>query len=101
MHPDQNPKTCTKWRQLDVPTEILHHLQQRNRLHFGQAHGSPFTVSPLVDQLGFCGEGKVADDILNGSYDATDTDENVAFFIQYLQQSAEMAAIETHPTISE
>jgi hypothetical protein len=54
-------------------------LQQCNRTHFGQAHFSPFTVPPLVDQLEFCGKGKVAEDIMNGSYDATDTDETLPF----------------------
>jgi hypothetical protein len=41
-----DPKTCLQWRQIDVPTEVLNHLQTRNREHFGQAHGTPFTVPP-------------------------------------------------------
>ena len=101
IHPTTDPKTCTEWRQIDVPTEILQHLQTRNRTHFGQAHGSPFTVSPLIDQLGFRGDGDAADNILRGSYDATGLDDNVALLIQHLQQSEAMEALETRPTISE
>jgi hypothetical protein len=41
LHPGTDPKSCTEWRQIDVPTEVLFHLQQRNRNHFGQACGSP------------------------------------------------------------
>ena len=101
IHPTTDPKTCTEWRQIDVPTEILQHLQTRNRTHFGQAHGSPFTVAPLLDQLGFRGDGDAADNILRGRYDATGLDDNVALLIQHLQQSEAMEALETRPTISE
>jgi hypothetical protein len=58
-------------------------------------------VSPLVDQLGFYGDGSSLDEILQGSYDVTGLDDHVAFLIQHLKQSAEMAALESHPTISE
>jgi exonuclease III len=101
LHPGTDPKACHEWRQIEVPTEVLFQLQQRNRTHFGQARGSPFTVPPLVDQLGFCGDGTSSDDILNGEYDATGLDENVALLIQHLKQSAEMAAVISHPTITE
>jgi hypothetical protein len=94
-------KTCHEWRQIEVPTEVLFQLQQRNRSHFGQAQGSPFTVAPLVDQLGFCGDGSSSDDILHGVYDTTGLNEHVALLIQHLKQSAEMEALVTYPTISE
>jgi hypothetical protein len=45
--PDSDPKQCTSWRQIDVPTDVLNHLRIQNRTHFGQAHGTPFTVPPL------------------------------------------------------
>jgi hypothetical protein len=79
----------------------MYQLQQRNRLHFGQAKGSPFTVPPLVNQLGFCGDGSSSEDILNGEYDVRGLNEHTALLIQHLKQSAEMAALETYPTISE
>ena len=47
-NPGADPKQCTDWQMVDVPTEIVQHLQTRNRKHFGQAHGTPFTVPPLV-----------------------------------------------------
>ena len=44
-HEGDDPKSCTDWQIIDVPTSIVYHLQQRNRKHFGQAHGcSPFTI---------------------------------------------------------
>ena len=45
-HPDDDPKNCTEWQTIDVPSEIVHHLQTRNQKHFGQAQGTPFTVPP-------------------------------------------------------
>ena len=36
-----DPKTCIDWVQIDVPaSDVLRHLQQRNRTHFGQASGN-------------------------------------------------------------
>lgn len=46
-----NPKQIrddqTKWRTISVPTEVVDLLLERNRKHFGQAFGTPFTVPPL------------------------------------------------------
>ena len=46
-----DPKHCTHWKTVDTPTEIVHHLRQRNRLHFGQAQGTPFTGVPHYRKL--------------------------------------------------
>ena len=68
VHPHDDPKTCQDWQTIDVPDEIVQHLQARNRKHFGQAHGTPFTCEPLNNALGFCGDGPGADAILSGQY---------------------------------
>jgi hypothetical protein len=72
-HPTMDPKSCTEWIQVDVPTEVLMHLQKRNQAHFGQAHGSPFTIPPLSDHLGFCGDGWASQCFLDGTYDKKST----------------------------
>jgi hypothetical protein len=61
-NPDDDPYQCEDWQQIDVPTEILAQLRQRNRRHFGQAHGTPFTVPPLSEDLGFLGQSKAVED---------------------------------------
>ena len=66
---NDDPKTCTHWKMIDIPTEILHHLQARNRRHFGQAHGTPFTIPPLVEELGFTAKTLYGLQILDGTYD--------------------------------
>jgi hypothetical protein len=39
-------KTCTSWKTLEDPVEVQAALQQRNRIHFGQAKGT-FPTTPL------------------------------------------------------
>ena len=63
------------WQQIDIPSEILHHLRERNKRHFGQAHGTPFTVPPLSEDLGFTGQQPAAEAILKGEYSNADPDD--------------------------
>jgi hypothetical protein len=103
LHPQEDPKRCTDWQIIDVPSEVVHQLQSRNRLHFGQAHGTPFTVPPaLVDLLGFSGDGDKSDNILRkGSEDYPDLDENVKLLLDHLKMTTEMAQLQSYPSITE
>jgi hypothetical protein len=102
MHPDQDPKTCTEWRTIDVPSEIVDRTQERNKAHVGQAHGTPFTMPPLADDnLGFCGNNPGATDILLGRYDSTPFEEHVQLIIQHLQITQEMTHEKSYPTITD
>lgn len=101
VHPEADPKTCTEWQQIEVPTEILQHLQRRNRIHFGQAHGTPFTIPPLSDDLGYRSTGQHGEQILNGSYDTTPLATNVRLLIHHLAQVHELADHPIRPTITE
>jgi hypothetical protein len=101
IHQGADPRSCVEWKQIDVPTDVLLHLQQRNREHFGQAHGTPFTVLPLANDLGYRGDGVAAEHILNGTYDSQHLDPNLAILITHLQQTEQMAALPCQPTITE
>ena len=96
-----DPKQCTEWRIIDIPTEIVRHLQQRNRTHFGQAHGTPFTIPPLSDQLGFSGDGEAAQDILTGKYNTAMLDESVQLLIRHLRYINGIERDTCRPTISD
>lgn len=100
-HPDEDPKTCTEWTQIDVPTEIVYHLQQRNQHHFGQAHSTPFTVPPLSTDLGFRGNGLASLDILQGQYDTTEFEPSVRLLIRHLKIMDEMVQAPGRPTITD
>ena len=43
----------------------------------------------------------MGEQILQGTYDTTDLDDNVELLIEHMKQSAEMAALESHPTVTE
>jgi hypothetical protein len=97
----QDPKECTDWVQVDVPTEVLRLLQQRNRKHFGQAFGTPFTIPPLYTHLGFDGASECGQQILDGQYDTSQLDSNVQLLINHMQQVHEIHKEPSRPTITE
>lgn len=53
--PTNNVDEAVTWRTETQSEQVLHQLLHRNIQHFGQAEGTPFTVSPLSDQLGYTG----------------------------------------------
>lgn len=100
-HPDHDPKTCSDWQTVDVPHDILRLLQERNRKHFGQAQGTPFTTPPLSEQLGYSSaDSPFAEQILRGQYDLDDFTPSVAQLLSHLRQTEEMASHPNRPTIS-
>jgi hypothetical protein len=101
VHPQADPKTCTEWQTIDVPDEIVMHLQSRNRKHFGQADGTPFTIDALFHDLGFCGDGPGTDDILKGQYQQHSLSMHVQLLLQHLKLSHEMAQLRSFPTITQ
>ena len=101
LHPDTDPKKCTEWQVVDVPTDIVRLLKGRNHRHFGQAHGTPFTIPPLSDDLGFSGDGPGTIPILEGTYDATKFSQPVQTLINHLRYTHDMANEPCRPTISD
>jgi exonuclease III len=101
VHPSDDPKTCTEWRTIDVPNQIVRQLQRRNRTHFGQAQGTPFTVNPLADELGFAGDGVAAEAILNGAYSPQNLAKNVQLLVEHLKITDEVASLQSYPTITD
>jgi hypothetical protein len=51
--PTDDPKKCTSWKTVNSAEEITQYLLARNRSHFGQAAGTPFTVPPLKQIVDF------------------------------------------------
>ena len=101
LHPGDDPKACTEWRQIEVQTEIVTLLQDRNRQHIGQAKGTPFTVSTLAEQVGFTGTGVYSDQLLQGTYDVTEHAPNVRLLLlKHLKQVHQMEESATRPTIT-
>jgi hypothetical protein len=64
----EDPKLAVEWRTVTDPTEIEYYLMVRNRMHFGQAQGTPFTINPLAQQFDWTASTPYADDVLHGIY---------------------------------
>ena len=65
-HDLEDPKKCTQWRNISNPDEIEHYVRLRNRGHFGQAQGTPFTEVPLKHQINWQADTPTCEEILNG-----------------------------------
>jgi hypothetical protein len=70
LNPQQDPKTCKEWLIVDAPEEITDYLLERNRKHFSQALGTPFTVPPLNVQVDYGASTASCELMLEGAYDS-------------------------------
>jgi hypothetical protein len=69
--PDPQPHL---WKNVTKPDEIEYYLQIRNRFHFGQAQGTPFTTPPLSDLINWPNDTAFANEILKGDADLSTLD---------------------------
>jgi hypothetical protein len=67
----EDPKTCTEWRLVTNPMEVEYYLMLRNRLHFGQAQGTPFTTAPLQEDIDWAATSVSTEQLLQGTYVST------------------------------
>ena len=63
-----NPKEVHHWRTVETPQEIAFYLKLRNRLHFGQAKGTPFTIPPLEEEFDWAANSRYSEMVLEGTY---------------------------------
>eukprot|EP00957_Ditylum_brightwellii_P001304 102434-Ditylum_brightwellii.AAC.1 len=63
-----NLKKAQHWRTVKIPQEIAFYLKLCNRLHFGQANGTPFAVSPLEEEFDWAANLHHSKLVLEGSY---------------------------------
>jgi hypothetical protein len=61
-----SPNPNGMYTRIQQPAELESSLFHRNRRHFSQADGTPFTRPHLSTALGFSGVNNAGDDILNG-----------------------------------
>jgi len=87
LHPDDDPKQCTEWVTIEAPDKIVEKLRDRNRKHFGQASGTPFTVPPLSEHLDFSAATYHADAILDGTYNTSDLADITALVVSGLYRN--------------
>lgn len=62
----EDPKNCNQWTTITEPKQIEFYLQLRNRSHFGQADGTPFTREPLSTLIPWSADTAYCDRLLTG-----------------------------------
>jgi hypothetical protein len=82
-----DPKTATEWKTVDLPGEIVYYLLTQNRLHFGQAHGTPFTTPRFTQAIDWAASTETAELILQGDYDATELSNIQALFLHHCKST--------------
>jgi hypothetical protein len=97
----EDPKTCTQWRMVTNPPDIEYYLMLRNRLHFGQAQGTPFTILPLQDDFDWEARSTAADLLLQGQYSTSTTTSQCQELLKACKAQAEPDTIPQELTVEE
>eukprot|EP00957_Ditylum_brightwellii_P057631 4370298-Ditylum_brightwellii.AAC.1 len=63
-----NPKEAKYWKTVKLPEDIAFYLKLRNKLHFGQAHSTPFTIPPLSVEVVWAVNSIASELVLKGEY---------------------------------
>jgi hypothetical protein len=100
-----DPKTHAKlnrpFRQLTIPSEIEYYLMERNRRHFGQAHGTPFTQAPLADLLNWQADTETAELILQGEYTNSELDDVTQLLLKHCAATTQLDTVTNGLTLEE
>ncbi len=96
-----NPKLATTWRTTEIPQDVLHYLRLRNRLHFGQAAGTPLTLPPFSTQLDGAASTSTADLILEGDYTNDELTDIQELMINHCARQGPLDAIPAEITVKE
>ena len=72
-----------EWMAVDTPEEITQYLLERNKKHFSQAEGTPFTVSPMKVDVDFGATTETCEMMLSGDYNDSDVADLTALVIKH------------------
>jgi hypothetical protein len=93
------PDEITEWEPIHEHERLQEFIQKRNIIHFGQAHGTPFTKPPLT-RLNWTAESIEAKEILQGSVPLTLLSNNTHAnrILQYIANREQLPEIDTFIT---
>jgi hypothetical protein len=83
-----DPKEATVWKTVDLPDEIVYYLLTRNRLHFGQADGTPFTTPQFTRDIDWAASTDSAELILHGDYSPSELTDLQELLLKHCQSPA-------------
>jgi hypothetical protein len=90
------------WTQIYDHNKLQDFIQQRNLNHFGQAHGTPFTIPPL-NALDWGAQGHHADQLLTGQIPEQfhSDDQYVMAVLEYIAKRQQLPEIDTYQSQEE
>jgi hypothetical protein len=91
-------KQNNHFRKLTMPSEIEYYLIERNRRHFGQAQGTPFTQSPIAKLINWPADTETAKLILSGEYNPDKLDDVSQLLLRHCAAITKLDTIQ--PTIT-
>ena len=100
LHDLENPITATEWTTITDPDDIEYYLQIRNRIHFGQAQGTPITEPPYSTLLNWEATTTTATNILDGKHTETQsTSHQCQHLLNQCKKTTDKALIPPHITL--
>jgi hypothetical protein len=97
----EDPKQCTQWQTVTDPVALEYHLLLRNRLHFGQAQGTPFMTNRLCSDLDWATSTPQAEEVLAGTYTTTVGIPQCTALLQACKATADLDTILAELTIED
>lgn len=97
----ENPKECTVWTTITDPAAIEYYLMLRNRIHFGQAQGTPFTEEPLRTDIDWAASTEHADAILAGQFVTSTVTPQCKAVLDACRAAAELDTIPAELTMDD
>jgi hypothetical protein len=88
-------------KSITLPEEVELYLMARNRRHIGQAHGTPFTVTPLAKLLTWDGDTDTAELILKGEYNADELDNITQLLLKHCETVSTLDAVQPELSVDE
>ena len=102
IDPNNNPKSIEKephkWKLLLTQEEILTALLDRNKKHFGKAHGTLFTREPLNDIFDYSVLGIFLEQLEEQQQKLKDLHSSTKAYLNQMQSSAREAIIQQYLT---
>jgi hypothetical protein len=94
-------KNKQSFRNLTIPSEIEYYLMERNRRHFGQAQGTPFTQGILAELINWPANTETAELILRGDYHNEELDNISQLLLRHCEAVTQLDTIATKITMED
>jgi hypothetical protein len=103
VDPMADPKASTtkEWRVVDAPEEVTKLLQDRNKKHFGQAHGTFPTVTPFKTYVDWAANTVEAEMILEGDFETSEFEEISNLVVKHMEKNTPLDSVSTALTVEQ